>query len=158
MSANAPAGMAKRKTGSVLAACTSATQSGSGLRLVISQPAAAPYIHEPMLETTVAVHTTVNTRLRNAADNDDGVLAGVAPAGLLINPPQTDSSPERGPERSEPGDIVRDGVALAVRQVAHEARHVEIVGPLVVGEARHRRAQVFGALAGKPRRRCATFE
>jgi hypothetical protein len=29
-------------------------------RLVINQPEAALYIHDPMLETTVAIHTTVN--------------------------------------------------------------------------------------------------
>jgi hypothetical protein len=50
----------------------------------MSQPAAALYIHEPIFETTVAVHTTVNARLRNAADNDAGFLADVAPAPLLI--------------------------------------------------------------------------
>jgi hypothetical protein len=54
------------------------------LRLVISQPAAALYIHEPIFETTVAVHTTVNTRLRNAADNAAGFFADTAPAPLLI--------------------------------------------------------------------------
>ena len=60
MSANAPAGSASRKIGRLLAACTKATRSGSGLRLVISQPDAALYIQPPTLETSVAVHTTAN--------------------------------------------------------------------------------------------------
>jgi len=33
---------------------------GFGSRLVISQPEAALYTHDPMLETTVAINTTVN--------------------------------------------------------------------------------------------------
>jgi hypothetical protein len=35
------------------------TMTGSGLSPVISQPDAALYIHDPMDETTVAVHTMV---------------------------------------------------------------------------------------------------
>jgi len=70
MSASAPAGIASKKIGNVLAACTSATISGSGLRLVISQPEAALYIQLPTLETSVAVQMTVNATWRNGATND----------------------------------------------------------------------------------------
>src|SRR3954451_4508902 len=55
MSARAPAGTANRNIGSVLAAGTSVTISGSAFRSVISQPAAALYIQPPTLETTVAI-------------------------------------------------------------------------------------------------------
>ena len=60
MSASAPAGRANRNIGKVVATCTIDTMNGSGLRLVISQPAAALYIQLPMFATTVAVHSTVN--------------------------------------------------------------------------------------------------
>jgi hypothetical protein len=50
--------MAKRQIGKLLAACTSATTRGSGLRLVINQPDAALYIQPPTLETSVAVQIT----------------------------------------------------------------------------------------------------
>ena len=60
ISASAPAGMANKQIGKELAACTSATINGSGLRPVMSQPEAALYIQPPTLETTVAVHITVN--------------------------------------------------------------------------------------------------
>ena len=62
ISASAPAGIANKQIGKVLAACTSATISGSGLRLVISQPEAALYIQPPTLETKVAVQMTANAR------------------------------------------------------------------------------------------------
>ena len=58
MSASAPAGTANKNIGNVFATCTSDTMSGSGLRLVISQPDAALYIQPPMFETTVAVQIT----------------------------------------------------------------------------------------------------
>jgi hypothetical protein len=54
----------------VLAVCTNATIKGSGLRLVISQPDAVPYIQLPTLETRVAVQITAKTGWRNAAAND----------------------------------------------------------------------------------------
>ncbi len=87
--------MANRQIGSVLAACTSATISGSGLRLVISHPDAALYIQPPTLETSVAVHTTAKTGWRNGAvkgnavpevlsDVSSGALSELAPAVLLI--------------------------------------------------------------------------
>ena len=62
MSASAPAGSANRNSGRLVATCTSDTTSGLGSRLVISQPEAALYIHEPTLETTVAIHRKRNTR------------------------------------------------------------------------------------------------
>ena len=81
ISASAPAGSANRQIGKVLAACTSATINGSGLRVVISQPEAALYIQPPTLETNVAVQITANTGWRNGAAKDVGELA---PAALLI--------------------------------------------------------------------------
>ena len=59
ISASAPAGSANRNIGKLVATCTMETMTGSGLRLVINQPEAALYIHDPMVETTVAIHTTV---------------------------------------------------------------------------------------------------
>ena len=61
MSANAPAGRLNRNMGKVVAARTRTTLSGSGLRVVISQPAAALCIQLPILETTVATQSTVKT-------------------------------------------------------------------------------------------------
>ena len=59
MSARAPAGIAKRNIGNVVATCTSDTISGSGLRLVISHADAALKIQPPIFETTVAVQIAV---------------------------------------------------------------------------------------------------
>ena len=70
MSASAPAGIAKRQIGKLLAACTSATIKGSGLRLVIRQPEAALYIQPPILETSVAIQITAKAGWRNGAAND----------------------------------------------------------------------------------------
>src|SRR5262249_29161226 len=61
ISASAPAGIATRNRGSVVATCTSDTMSGSGLRLVISQPEAALYIQLPTFAMTVAVQITANS-------------------------------------------------------------------------------------------------
>src|SRR5467141_3789362 len=74
ISASAPAGIANRNTGSVLAVCTNATTKGSGLRIVISQPDAALYIQPPTLETRVAVQITAKAGWRNAAANDADCL------------------------------------------------------------------------------------
>src|ERR1700752_716941 len=62
ISASAPAGRANRNIGRLLATWTRETVSGSGLRLVISQPDAAFYIQVPTFATTVATHTTTNVR------------------------------------------------------------------------------------------------
>jgi hypothetical protein len=58
MSASAPAGIANRNIGKVVATWTIETMNGSGLRSLISQPHAALYIQPPILEMTVAPHTT----------------------------------------------------------------------------------------------------
>src|SRR5208283_4738731 len=68
MSASAPAGIANRNMGRLLATCTRETMNGSGLRLVMSQPDATLYIQPPMFETTVAVQITANVRLRNGTN------------------------------------------------------------------------------------------
>jgi hypothetical protein len=54
----------------------------------MSQPEAALYIQPPTLETTVAVHITVNAVWRNGAANDAD-LAGAALAALM---PQHDAT------------------------------------------------------------------
>src|SRR6516162_7526943 len=69
MSASAPAGIANREIGRLLAACTSATINASGLSEVINQPDAALYIQPPTLETSVAVQRTVKAEWRNGAAN-----------------------------------------------------------------------------------------
>ena len=61
MSANAPAGRLNRNMGKVVATWTRATSKGFGLRLVISQPAAALCIQLPILDRTVASQSTVKT-------------------------------------------------------------------------------------------------
>ena len=82
MSASAPAGSAKMNMGSAAATCTSATTSGSGLRWVINQAAAAHCIQVPMFETTVAIHSTVNAGCRNGL-RGDVVTSG---CGSLLSP------------------------------------------------------------------------
>jgi hypothetical protein len=85
MSASAPAGIANRQIGRLLAACTSATINGSASSKVISQPEAALYIQPPTLETSVAVQMTLNAECRNGAVKDMGrsALSAVPP---LISP------------------------------------------------------------------------
>lgn len=58
MSVMAPAGRANRNIGRLEATCTRDTSSGSVVSSVMSHAAAALYIHPPVFETTVAVHTT----------------------------------------------------------------------------------------------------
>src|SRR5947209_3243745 len=88
ISASAPAGIANRNIGSPLATCTNDTDKTSVSRLVISQPAAALYIQEPMFATTVAVQMTVKTRLRNGLHGegatDFGLACGPDPLATVI--------------------------------------------------------------------------
>ena len=44
---------------------TSTTIAGEGVSVVISQPAAASCIHEPMLDTSAAAHSTAKSRCRS---------------------------------------------------------------------------------------------
>ena len=53
MSAMAPAGTPNRKTGRLVAVCTSATSSGDGAKVVISHAAPTFCIQVPMLDTSV---------------------------------------------------------------------------------------------------------
>ena len=62
MSTSAPAGIANRNIGRLLATCTSDTNKGSASSVVISQPQATLYIQPPTLETTVATQMTANIR------------------------------------------------------------------------------------------------
>ena len=89
MSASAPAGIANRNIGRLFATCTIDTMSGSGSRLVMSQPDATLYIHAPMFETTVAVQIIVNARWRNGAHALEdacrvALAGGVFAEGVLI--------------------------------------------------------------------------
>jgi hypothetical protein len=70
MSASAPAGIANRNIGSVVAAWTIATMTGLGSSVVMSQPAAALYIHVPTLASTVAAQSTAYCRWRNGASEE----------------------------------------------------------------------------------------
>ena len=60
MSASAPAGIANKNIGSVIAVCTIATITGEVVRVVITHPAPTSFIHVPIFETNVAIH-----KLRN---------------------------------------------------------------------------------------------
>ena len=66
-SASAPAGSANRNTGSVVAACTSATIAGDGASVVISHPAPTSFIHVPVCDRTVATQSTAKGRLAKGA-------------------------------------------------------------------------------------------
>src|SRR5262249_32813669 len=79
ISASAPAGIANRNMGSVVATRTIETTSGAGSRLVISQPEAALYIQLPTFATTVAIHSTVNVACRNGLQAELGTSATVLP-------------------------------------------------------------------------------
>src|SRR5215470_15584636 len=88
ISASAPAGTANRKIGKVVAAWTMETMNGSGLRSVISQPDAALYIQPPILEITVAPHTTEKLAWRNGLQGELALpLAGVGFVLMLKSSP-----------------------------------------------------------------------
>jgi hypothetical protein len=67
MSAAAPPGRAKRKTGSMAAACTRPTISGEGASEVISQPAPVFWIHMPVLEARLAIQSARKAGWRRGA-------------------------------------------------------------------------------------------
>src|SRR5579863_9756159 len=83
MSASAPAGMANKNIGRLLATCTMETMNGSGFKLVMSQADATLYIQPPMLETTVAIQINANTRWRSGAHTEAGAGAGEVAEGSL---------------------------------------------------------------------------
>src|SRR5262245_17082905 len=86
MSASAPAGNANRKSGRVVATCTSATISGLGSRSVISQPEAALYIQLPTLETTVATHRMAKVACRKGlqAEDEGGEVSAADSFGAIM--------------------------------------------------------------------------
>jgi hypothetical protein len=61
------------------------TTSGSGSRLVISQPEAALYIQLPTFATTVAVQSTVNAACRNGLHGE--VTGLVDSLARVMSPP-----------------------------------------------------------------------
>jgi len=78
MSARAPAGIASRNTGAVVAACTNATINGLGVSDVMSQPAPTSCIHEPIFEKIEAIHNVRNTlRCKGAHGDADKSLTAV---------------------------------------------------------------------------------
>src|ERR1700677_429534 len=81
ISTSAPAGMANRNIGRLLATCTSDTVNGLASRLVISQPDATLNTQPPMLETTVATQMTVNARWPNGAQADAAACGGEGAEG-----------------------------------------------------------------------------
>src|SRR5262249_52560154 len=83
MSASAPAGSANRNIGTLVATWTRETTRGSGVSVVISQPAAALYIQVPMFATTVAIHRTENVACRNGLHGD--AACGTAAGGVLVS-------------------------------------------------------------------------
>ncbi len=64
-SARAPAGSATRKTGRLVAACTSAIMTGEVVSVVISHAAPMFCIQVPRFDTTEAIHRARNTGLRS---------------------------------------------------------------------------------------------
>src|SRR5437660_11130184 len=69
-SASAPAGRATSTTGRLPAVSTSATSTGEGVREVINQDSPTSCIHEPMLDTTVAIQSARNTDSRSGLQAD----------------------------------------------------------------------------------------
>src|SRR3954464_9092404 len=87
ISARAPAGSANRNIGRVVATWTRATINGSPVRVVISQPADALYIHPPMFATTVAIHRARKTECRkglHAEDAANGTFSRPVPFSSLV--------------------------------------------------------------------------
>src|SRR3954447_5510920 len=85
-SASVPAGRPTRKTGRLMAVCMSATNSGEGVRDVISQAAPTLCIQVPMLDATAAIQSERKTAWLSG-------LQGEAPASEL---PALLPSEERG--------------------------------------------------------------
>ena len=81
MSASAPEGSPSRNTGSVAAVCTSATQIGLAVSVVISQAAATSFIHMHRLATSQVLHSMVNTPWRNGASAPSSSSGGAGRAG-----------------------------------------------------------------------------
>src|ERR1700683_339819 len=106
MSASAPAGIANRNIGRLLATCTMETMNGLGSRLVMSQPDATLYIQPPTFETTVAAQISANDRTRNGAHADadaaarGGAVGGSFAGGALIPvtwcEEESNANPDRG--------------------------------------------------------------
>jgi hypothetical protein len=70
MSASAPAGKAANTTGRLPAVSTRATSSGEGVNDVISQLSPTSCIHDPMLDTTLAIQSARNSDRRRGLQAD----------------------------------------------------------------------------------------
>ena len=77
ISANAPAGIAKRKMGRLAADCTSAIHSGEGVSELINQAAPTDCIHAPTFEISVASHKDRKTASRSGAHGELVLLVRV---------------------------------------------------------------------------------
>ena len=75
MSASAPAGRDRRKSGAVSAVCMSATIQGVGASDVISQSAPTLCIQVPMFEATAASQSARNSGLDKGRQADADALA-----------------------------------------------------------------------------------
>src|SRR5688572_9017963 len=80
-SARAPAGRARRKSGSPRAAWTSETMAGDGSSEVISQPSPTSCIQVPMLEASEAIH---RPRKSGRRSGDQGLEGAGAPASAVM--------------------------------------------------------------------------
>ena len=72
ISANAPAGRARRNIGRVPAVWTSETIKGEGAREVMSQPAPTSWIQVPILEKIVAIHKERKAAIFSGLQADRG--------------------------------------------------------------------------------------
>ena len=82
MSASAPLGKPSRKTGSVDAVCTKATQIGEVVKDVIIQAAATSFIHMQMLAVNQVPHNILKTGIFRGPQTV-GSAAGTATAAWL---------------------------------------------------------------------------
>ena len=78
MSASAPAGIANRKIGKVVAVCTSATMTGVDDNDVINQPAPISCIQVPMFEAIAAIQSMRNAGIFSGDQADVSVELAVS--------------------------------------------------------------------------------
>src|SRR5262245_47712658 len=130
ISATAPAGIARRNIGNEAATCTSATMNGSGLRSVINQPAAVLYIHPPMFDTTVAIHSAVKLPYRKGPRRERAVGVEVAwglTSLLMTTSFMSANPPAERPAFVEIGEAVRTSMAALARVLGRAPRCAPIV-------------------------------
>src|SRR5262245_24245643 len=130
ISATAPAGIARRNIGNEAATCTSATMNGSGLRSVINQPAAVLYIHPPMFDTTVAIHSAVKLPYRKGPRREraGGAEAAWGLTSLLMTTSfMSANPPAERPAFVEIGEAIGASMAALARVLGRAPRRASIV-------------------------------